>query len=645
MLRRRCHPRWLIAIGLLLALLVQLLLPRPVAAACGPLDMGACIDNAEYSFYYLIASLAWNVNRWLLLLAYQFDQLRAWLITVAFTSTYQAVTDFLTPAYVPIAVAALMLAAILFMLVPLTGKSSIVSLRHVLIWVVLTPAVLTISGQLIGQAEQTRSDVSAQLFAETSGLAPGAIFGASGSDMPAPVPLYPANPCGTTLTRFTTVGLTLDSLAAALMYADTGDIHCPDARGPSRDIPDGFYSEPPSYAYDGYVGDLDSAVERRGWVEGMQRGMNRLFQGLIPSFLAVLESFIHLIFSLSMVVLWISVPLALLFVWFQQTAAPLSNLLSRAASIFLTSWIASLLMGLVSTALVAAAELGNAGAYTGLALGGLLLLAYLAFVALHSLWQSIGTIERTALSATGLRLTEPLGMAVGLASGTAETVTKGGATALGAAAMGAAAWHTSAGGTTSQRLAYTGAAVASRVSGMGDVGEVATALGWIGADSPLYQGSYVGDRSRTFWRAARLQMNRDAQGFAAGARAGSAPPPPVPPPTPPVPPTAPPAAPPPAPLAPRSAPGAQAAPTASMAVALPTQHAHRVWAAQQLPPLHGGYANATWQYVESLPASDGFAHTFRHPHHPLTQQPETRVITSRAADLAAPAPRGTHAQP
>ena len=266
---RRRSIRWSATLSLLGALFGTLLVPRPTYAACGPLDMGACIDNAEYSFYYLITSLIWNINRWLLLLAYQLDQLRAWLITVAFTSVYQAVTSFITPAYLPIAVAALMLAAVLFMLAPLTGRSNIVSIRHVLIWVILTPVVLTVSGQLIGQAEQTRSDVSAQLFAETSGLAPGAIFGVSGSDMPAPTPLYPANPCGTTLIRFNTAGLTLDALAAALMYADAGDIHCPDGRGPSRDIPDGFYAEPPSYAYDGYVGDLDSAVERRGWVEGM----------------------------------------------------------------------------------------------------------------------------------------------------------------------------------------------------------------------------------------------------------------------------------------------------------------------------------------------------------------------------------------
>jgi hypothetical protein len=627
----RRHLRWITALVLGVLCVGSLLVPRSAWAACGPLDMGACIDNAEYSFYYLIASLAWNANRWLLLLAYQFDQLRAWLITVAFTSAYQALTSFLTPAYVPIAVAALMLAAVLFMLVPLTGRSSIVSIRHVLIWVVLTPAVLTIAGQLIAQAEQTRSDIGAELFAQASDLAPGAIFGTSGSDMPAPVPLYPANPCGSTLSRFNSTGLTMDSLAATLMYADAGDIHCPDGRGPSRDIPDGFYAEPPSFAYDGYVGDLDSAVERRGWVEGMQRGMNRLFQGLIPSLLAVLESLIHLLFSLSMVVLWLAVPLGLLFVWFQQTAAPLTSLISRSASILLTSWVASLVLGFLSAALTSAAALGNAGAYTGMALGGVFLMSYLVVVALHTLWKSIGTMERTALQFSGLSLTEPIQQAGALTGATAGAIASGGTTALGMAAIGGAAWHTAAQASPGQRLTYTAAAMAGRLSGVGAVGEVAAAMGWVGDDEPMYQGTYVGDRTHLSWRAARLQMARDAQGFAAQA----AMPPTAAPPPPPALPSAPSVPPPPSP----PVPGAPAAP-----LVLPTQHAHRVWAAQQLPPLPVG--GTSWQYVESAPTADGFAHTFRHPQHPLTGQPASRIITSNAADLAAGTPQGgPHGQP
>ncbi|MEI7642679.1 MAG: hypothetical protein WCJ55_00090 [Chloroflexales bacterium] len=519
---RRTHiPSRHLAAGLLLlaSLAIHAALPRPAWAACGPLDMGACVDNAEYSFYSGIASMLWSINRWLLVLAYQLDQLRAWLITVAFTSAYQWLTSFIGPVYAPVAIAALTLAAILFMLVPLTGESGFVSMRHVITWAVLTPLILTVAGQLIAQAEQLRSDVSSRLFTQMSAATPGAIFGAPGTDMPSPTALYPSNPCGSTLSR-TTAGLGMDALAATLLYADAGDIHCPDARGPSRDIPDGFYREPPAYAYDGTVGDLDSAVERRGWVEGMQRGMNRLLQGLLPSLLAVLESLIHLVFSLSMALLWLSLPIGLIFVWFQQTAAPVTSVLRRAASILLVSWTSSIVMGFLSAALMAAAQLGNAGAYTGMAVGGLFLMGYLGFVALTTLWKSIGTIEQAALQATGLTLTQPLQQAAQMTTAAVTGVATGGATYLGVAAMGAAAAAQSRDAAPGQRVAYTAAAMAGRLPGMGAVGEVAAAMGWIGTDSATYQGLYAGDRSRHNWRSARLQIERDGPALGTPAPSG-----------------------------------------------------------------------------------------------------------------------------
>jgi hypothetical protein len=339
--------------------------------------------------------------------------------------------------------------------------------------------------------------------------------------MAAPSALYPANPCGSTLARTTTTGIAMDALAAALMYADAGDIHCPDARGPSRDIPDGFYNEPPAYAYDGYVGDLDSSVERRGWVEGMQRGMNRLLQGIIPSFLAVLESLIHLVFSLSMAVLWLSLPIGLIFVFFQQTASPVSGVLRRAASVLITSWMASLVMGVLSAALVAAAELGNAGAYTGMAFGGIFLMGYLCIVALTALWKSIGTVEHTALSVAGMSFTQPLQTAAQLTTtavaGAASGVASGGAAYLGMAAAGGMALAQSRDASPGQRVTYAASAMAGRLPGAGAVGEVAAAMGWLDTDSAVYEGVYAGDRSRHSWRSARLQMERDTAGFSGGS--------------------------------------------------------------------------------------------------------------------------------
>jgi hypothetical protein len=514
MTRRNLSLRLRIGAALLLlaSLALHALLPRPAFAACGPLDISACSDGAEYSFYSLIASLAWNVNRWLLLLAYQLDQLRAWLVAVAFSGAYQWLTSFVEPVYIPIATAALMLAAILFMLVPLTGETGFVNLRHVLLWAVMTPVVLAVAGQLVGQAEQVRSDISARLFTQMAQATPGAIFGSPGSDMAAPVALYPANPCGTTLAR-TTTGMAMDSLAAALMYADAGDIHCPDARGPSRDIPDGFYNAPPAFAYDGYVGDLDSSVERRGWVEGMQRGMNRLLQGIIPSFLAVLESLIHLVFSLSLAVLWLSLPIGLIFVWFQQTASPISSVLRRAAAVLITSWMSSLVMGVLSAALVAAAQLGNAGAYTGMAFGGLFLMGYLAILAFTTLWKSIGTVEHTALSITGMSFTQPMVTAAQLTTsavtGAVAGAATGGAAYLGLAAAGSTAFAQAKGAPLVQRAAYTTSAMVGRLPGAGAVGEVAAAMGWLDTDGAVYEGLYAGERSRHTWRSSRLQMERD----------------------------------------------------------------------------------------------------------------------------------------
>jgi hypothetical protein len=516
------------ALLLLLAIAGQAFFPRPAWAACGPLDMGACIDNAEYSFYYLIASIVWGINRSLLLLAYQLDQLRAWLVTIAFSGAYQWLTSFVQPVYIPIATAALMLAAILFMLVPITGETGFVNLRHVVIWAVMTPVVLVVAGQLIGQAEQVRSDVSTQLFTQMSQVAPGAIFGSPGSDMAAPTPLYPANPCGTTLVRTGTTGLAMDSLAASFQGADANDVHCLAVRGPSPDIPDSFYNSPPGYAYDGYVGDLDSAVERRGWVEGMQRGMNRLLQGIIPSFLAVLESLIHLVFSLSMAVLWLSLPIGLIFVWFQQTASPISSVLRRAASVLIVSWMSSIVMGVLSAALLAAAELGNAAAYSGMAFGGLFLMGYLCILAFSALWKSIGTVEQTALSIAGMSFTQPLQTAaqlatagtVGVASGVASGVVSGGSSYLGMAAMGSAAFAQSRDASLGQRLAYTTSAMVGRVPGAGAVGEVAAAMGWLDTDAPVYEGLYAGERSRHSWRSARLQMERDTATMGAPSTGG-----------------------------------------------------------------------------------------------------------------------------
>src|SRR6266487_2182425 len=104
-------------------------------------------------------------------------------------------------------------------------------------------------------------------------------------------------------------------------WADAADIYCPEKRSPSSDIPDKFYTIPPQYAFDGDVGNLDSASARSAAISGFQRGTTRLLEGILPCLVAVFEVLIQLIFSLSLMVLWVGWPFGLIIIFFQRTSA------------------------------------------------------------------------------------------------------------------------------------------------------------------------------------------------------------------------------------------------------------------------------------------------------------------------------------
>ncbi|MFV9505965.1 MAG: hypothetical protein AB4911_15545 [Oscillochloridaceae bacterium umkhey_bin13] len=524
----RFMPRrpWLVGL-LVLSGLLGALWPQPsYAAGCSPLDVGACMDGFEYSFWSGVASVGWTINRTLLQLAYQLTQFRWWVVDVAFSTAYQLIVELFDPLYVPVAILALTLGCLLFMLVPITGQTRLISLRHVLVWTVLTPVLITVGGQLIGQAEQVRSTISTALFLQASAGAPGALFGVSASDMAAPTSLYPANPCGgATLTRRGPPGmLQMDDLAAALLYADAEDIHCPDLGGPSQDLPDAFFAAPPSFATTEYVAELLTPNARRAAVEGIQRGVSRLYLGILPSMLAVAEALIHLTFALSLVVLWLGLPIGLVFVFFQQTAAGVTGLFRRAINVFQVSWSSSFLMGLLFSCLLAAAQMGNATAYTGFAIGGLLLLIYLALIAFATLRSCMLTLGETLEVGTGSSVraaeqtvTTTVGAGVGAAVGAA---------ALGSAYLGAAA-VSAAGASQTGSVRYGAAALLGRSRSAMAVGEVATAMGWMADDGLLYRGMRAGERSTHSLRAMRLQVGQDATQLRAAAAPTAVVPPPT----------------------------------------------------------------------------------------------------------------------
>jgi hypothetical protein len=335
----RLRSRLRIAALLLLALLLRaLLFPSAALAQCGVQDLGACVDDAQYNFWYGLAAFVWtSIDAPLLQAAFLIDVFRNWLVATAFTSAYQVLTTLIDPLIVPFAVLALIGGFFLFALMPLFGRTRLMNVRHVLSWAILAPLLLTVSGQLIASAEQLRTELGNAIFTQVSQIAPGAIFGVSASDMASPRALYDgSNVCGNGALARPGGGISgvmhMDDLAAAMLWANAQDIHCPQAEGPGQDLPDAFYLDSPDgpgYASRTTVGDMTTTSERQEAIKNMQRGFNRLMLGVMPCVLAVTESLIQLLFALALITLWVGVPFALIFIFLEESSGSVAILLRQ----------------------------------------------------------------------------------------------------------------------------------------------------------------------------------------------------------------------------------------------------------------------------------------------------------------------------
>jgi hypothetical protein len=496
-----------VAALILAALLTRALWPGVAWAGCGVSDFSACADDAQYTIWYGVATFLWSIDAMLLQMAYLIDVFRVWLIETAFTSAYQALVTVVNPLIVPFATIALIIAVILLLLVPMFGRIRALSVRHVLVWALMAPLLLSISGPLIVQVEQARTQLGAAIFTDISAIAPGAIFGVSATDMPAPTPLYGGNPCGAGALGRPGMGsapnaMHMDDLAAAMMWANAQDIHCPKFSGEGQDIPDAFYVEPsdgPGFATTRKVGEMNDSSERAAAIQNIQRGVTRLGLGILPSILAVLEMLVNLIFGLALIALWIGLPLALAFIFFEESAGSVAILLRQGLGVLKVSWASSFLMAVLFAALKSSAEMGNAAAYTGLAVGSIILMAWMLITAFSTLGGSIKALNTSVMAGTGLNAAQPIEIAAGAAGLAAGALTGGAAIAL----AGAAAYKQTGSGR------YAAGAALGRIGSLSQVGEVAAAMGWMW-DEEAIAGLNAGQRSHQGMRTMRLQMVADA---------------------------------------------------------------------------------------------------------------------------------------
>jgi hypothetical protein len=511
MRHRRLATRWWQVAAFAIALFLPLLVPRPVLAACDAFDLGACVDAAQYKFWMGVAGLGWLIDRMLLSLAYQLEVLRWWVIEQVFTSVYDTLVTTIKPGLAPLAIVAVSVGILAFLLLPWFGRLEIVDVRRALIWTLIAPVLLTLSGPWLRDAETLRTDIGSILFNASAAVAPGGIFGAPAADMRRPTKLYdpPVGACGgDPLARRFPGELQMDDMAAAMLYADAEDIHCPAREGPGQDIPDGFYETPdPNYATEADIANLQAA-ERAAAINNLQRGVNRLLLGIVPSLLAVLNALVQLIFSFALVALWISLPIGLLWVFFNETASGVTGLFRRIVAVLQASWSSSLLLGIVFAALLAAAQVGNAAAYSGLSMAGIFMTVYVLKIAVDTLLGSLRTLGQTIGTVSGLG-GGALTTTAGSFAGAGVALATGG---VGAVATGAAMGQTYAvakreGG--SRR--YATAAAVGRLRPLSALGEVAASMGY---ENEVTDGLFTGRRgARAYdgWRSVRRFAQADAR--------------------------------------------------------------------------------------------------------------------------------------
>ena len=496
--------RWRLAGGLrrsewvalvLAATLSWLAVPTPVYAACGPRDLTTCVNAAQYAFWQGVAGELWSINRVLLTLAYQLDVFRAWLIETVFTSVFQIVADTISPVLAPMATIAVILGVLFFLIMPVIGRVEVVNIRRALIWIVIAPSLLAISGPGLARAEQFRTTMGQTMFSAAQSIGSEPRFGAQSTEMnTATTSLYPFSGCsGGVLERpFTdggsASGVYMDDLAASMMYSDAEDIHCPtEGSGPGTELPDGFYSPPADYATTEAVSDMDSSRSAE-WVAKIQRGVTRLLMGIIPSFLAVMNAIIQLLFALALVLLWIALPLGLLLVFFTETATGVTGLARRMVSVLQTSWSSSLLLGIVFVALLAASNLGNVAAFVGLSIAGIGLTLFIIFVAVNAFMSSVQAIAQTVSMGTGISGNVAKRAFAGATGGAAAVALTGAQATKKAGEMGLS-YAVARRARTSRRYAL--GAAAGRIGGVAKVGSLASALG---IENEITDGIYTGHR-------------------------------------------------------------------------------------------------------------------------------------------------------
>jgi hypothetical protein len=379
------------------------------AASCSVLDPTCPLHDGIYALIRYLAAFLWAINRILLLLAYQVDVIRIWIVEEGLRGAFGIVIGEVELPLRGVVLLALWVFGICYFLIPWVNVR-LVDIRRVLSYLLVASVLIQSGGEWLASLERVRGGLGAALLTSARRLDGPQLVATRDGEMAAmDQPIYD----GAANAVCATNGLAqrqhgerhADDLAARFLFADAVDIHCPARRMPADQLPDGFYENGRYFVEDGLS--ALSEPERQARIQLGLDGVTRQAQGLLPALAAALEMAINLLFALALATTWLSIPIALLFAFFLHTEGIFGALVRRLAQIFIQSWTISVLLGIALALLMAAADAGSVGGYLAAALVCVGLMIAFALAAVRSLGDALDTTALSVGQATGLALPRP----------------------------------------------------------------------------------------------------------------------------------------------------------------------------------------------------------------------------------------------
>ncbi len=371
-----------------------------VTFACQINDPGCYIDDFVHKQLYQFSLSIWQINRAGLVLARWFEDLRVWLIESVmvnvFTTLSRPVIQFFTLGLI----VAWMLFIISFMV------QSFIDLRWVDIRRALRPILLawlvyqfggnfvlwTENVRLLGGSllQQTAQEVT------TTFEAPG-ISSATSGDMPdASRSIYASDSsCGTSKREIE--AMYLNDYGARYLWSNGDDAHCAGLIDMAGEFRAKYFAQ-----HD--ISSESDASKRREAVAWAAQGGLRQITGVFMVVGAIVEQLDHLIFALSLAMVWFGLLLSLVFAVFLPTEALLGSQIKAILTVLRSSWQASLLIGLGLAVLRLVAASGNGSL---MFFSGLVLIAVCvwqgkqALATVGTAMSSVNTVMGSAPSAVG----------------------------------------------------------------------------------------------------------------------------------------------------------------------------------------------------------------------------------------------------